>query len=292
MPEGSALEDALQRCAQGTLPTSVAAMHLILRTETAARARAALAAATQCRPADEQERLADVARLLERLPLGFPTVRRLAREVEHAVPAGDAIAHWSHLFDRLVAVSPEASVALYSLGDAGLLATATQEIVAALDRFGVLDAGGKVLDVGCGIGRLETVLAPRVAQITGADVSRGMLEVAELRCSQLRNVSFVHCSGRDLAFAADARFDLVVFIDSFPYVLLAEAGLAARLLAECARVLRPGGALAICNFSYRGDAAADASELAALAARTGLEITRNETRPCGSWDAPAFLLRR
>ena len=69
---------------------------------------------------------------------------RLAAEVRdtganHSA-AGDTpeagLARIAAFFDRAVAHSPEASVALYSLGDPAILAAATAEIVAWLDGLG------------------------------------------------------------------------------------------------------------------------------------------------------------
>ena len=67
---------------------------------------------------------------------------------------------------------------------------------------------------------------------------------------------FAQASGRDLAGFADGSFDLVLAVDSLPYVFRAggEALLAA-MLAEIARALRPGGELLALNLTYRGDPA-------------------------------------
>jgi hypothetical protein len=46
------------------------------------------------------------------------------------------------------------------------------------------------------------------------------------------------------------------------------------------------------NFTYRGAASADRDDLARLASAAGLELLRFEPRPCESWDAPGFHLRR
>jgi hypothetical protein len=91
---------------------------------------------------------------------------------------GDAVAAIREQFDRAVAVAPEASVALYSLGSADIVDRATTEIV-------LLRPDAAVLDVGCGIGRLERFLAPQVGAITAIDVSAAMIEEARRRCRDL-----------------------------------------------------------------------------------------------------------
>ena len=53
-----------------------------------------------------------------------------------------------------------------------------------------------------------------------------------------------------------------------------------------------GGALAILNYSYRGDLDADRHAVANLSQRYGFAVTRNGTRDFTLWDGATFLLRR
>ena len=106
----------------------------------------------------------------------------------------DEVARCRRLFDRLVEMNAEASVALYSLGEPGLLDAATREVVDLLDQLAVLGPERHVLDIGCGIGRFERALADRVAAITGIDISPQMLQAARQRCAGLANVSFIETS--------------------------------------------------------------------------------------------------
>ena len=112
-------------------------------------------------------------------------------------------------------------MALYSLGSPAILAAATTEVVARLGAWGLLGPEREVLDVGCGIGRFEVALAPQVAAITGIDLSPAMIEAARRRCAGLSNVRLLATGGRDLgAFGAES-FDLVLAVDSFPYLYAA-----------------------------------------------------------------------
>ena len=94
----------------------------------------------------------------------------------------------------------------------------------------VFDAGGKmdaewvstfldeesvVLDIGCGIGRIEKFLAPSCKELCGVDISERMLEEARRRLSSQSHVSFYQNNGKDLSVFEDQHFD---FIFSF-YVL-------------------------------------------------------------------------
>jgi len=194
-------------------------------------------------------------------------------------------------FDRAVAIAPEASVALYSLNSPEILERATAEIVTRLDEWRLLGPDASVLDIGCGIGRVAQALAPRVRSVTGIDVSPGMIEEARRRCADLSNIEFCVGSGRNLADFADRAFDLVLAVDSFPYLVAADPAIATRHVADVARLLSHGGALAIFHYSYRGDLAADRRDLATLATAHSLAIERNGTRDFTLWDAATFLLR-
>src|SRR5665811_1309067 len=48
----------------------------------------------------------------------------------------------------------------------------------------------RVLELGCGVGRIGHVLAPQVAHWEGADISANMLKVAKERLSGHSNVGF------------------------------------------------------------------------------------------------------
>jgi SAM-dependent methyltransferase len=195
-------------------------------------------------------------------------------------------------FDQAVTLAPEAAVALYSLGSAEILDRATAEIVARLRKWGLIGADIEVLDIGCGIGRIERALASEVRSITGIDVSPGMIAEARARCGGLANVAFACVDGSDLAAFAERRFGLVLAVDAFPYLVAAGPGIAARHVADAAGLLDREGALAILNYSYRGDLEADRADIARLAAAHGFAIERNGTRDLSLWDGATFLLRR
>ena len=67
-------------------------------------------------------------------------------------------------------------------------------------------------------------------------------------------------------------------VDAFPYLVRPVPAIAARHVADVAGLLQPGGALAIFNYSYRGDLDADRADIARLAAAHGFAIERNGTR--------------
>ncbi|WP_188311857.1 class I SAM-dependent methyltransferase [Salinarimonas soli] len=236
------------------------------------------------------EPLAAVSNLMDREPGAWHVVRTVIDAVAHEAPHDDPVAHWARLFDNAVQASPEGSVALYSLGNPSLLATATDEIVGRMRDWELIGPNRAVLDVGCGIGRLGARLAPHVGEIIGLDISPGMIAEAERRCAAVPNLRFAVSGGRDLAGIGTRTMDLVVFVDSFPYLQLSGEDLAGGHVAEAARVLRPAGAVLILNASYGRSIPEDRADLARFAQAAGLVLKRVEKRPFQTWDAPAFVL--
>lgn len=95
-------------------------------------------------------------------------------------------------------------------------------------------AQGKVLDAGCGTGRFTIPLHDAGFDVTGLDVSDGMITVAR-QVAAHRPIPFVQGSIFDLPFDAGS-FDSVIsitVINHFPQW--------GDILREYARVLRPGG---------------------------------------------------
>lgn len=223
---------------------------------------------------------------------------RLAAEVRdthagHSASAGTAEAGLQQIaafFDRAVSHSPEASVALYSLGDPAILAAATAEVVAWLDAQGLLPPGADVGDVGCGIGRMAGALAGRCRSVLGLDVSGAMVAEARRRHAGQPHLRFEQTAGHGLDLPAQS-LDLVLAVDSFPYIVQAGPDVARRHVTGAAHALRPGGALAVLNLSYRGDPAADRADAAAWADAAGLRWTDHGT-PFRLWDGSAHVFRR
>lgn len=95
----------------------------------------------------------------------------------------------------------------------------------------------RVLEIGCGVGRLARPLAARVAHVVGVDVSAEMVRRAKEYCSGLPNVEF-HPTGGRLDFP-DGSFDLVFSHIVFQH--LPRKAYAERYFREAYRVLVPGG---------------------------------------------------
>ncbi|HEY8480342.1 MAG TPA: class I SAM-dependent methyltransferase [Spirillospora sp.] len=108
---------------------------------------------------------------------------------------------------------------------------------AVLDAIGPCE-GLRVLDAGCGEGYLSRTLAARGADVTGVDVSQGLIDAAAAH-PEAQAITFVRASVDDLPFDDDA-FDLIVCNHLFSH--LADPSGA---LGEFSRVLRSGGRLVL-----------------------------------------------
>lgn len=290
------------RCLGGEISPQVALMRLAIETESLSAVRQLVDEVT--RRADSDSRCSDsmvrdrVDALTQVLVENVTGVGRIAAmlrsDMDSPVPAAsvaEGIAAIQRLFDWSVHQSAEASVALYSLGSPAILDQATREILALFRSWGVLGADKRILQIGCGIGRLECALAPEVREAVGVDVSAEMVKVAASRCASLPNVRVLATSGRDLALFDDASFDLVYAVDTFPYLLQAGMPLVETHFAEARRVLTASGDFVILNYSYRDDLSTDRADIERLAAAHGLEIVTHGTRPFALWDGAAFHLR-
>src|SRR6202161_3959946 len=104
---------------------------------------------------------------------------------------------------------------------------------------------GRLLDIGTGTGRVLELLAPRVAQGLGVDASKTMLALARAR---LARAGLTHAAVRLADMyrlpLADASFDIAVL-----QMVLHYAEDPAGVLAEAARVLRPGGKLIVIDLA-------------------------------------------
>lgn len=109
---------------------------------------------------------------------------------------------------------------------------------AVLDAIGSCE-GRRVLDAGCGEGYLARTLASQGADVTGVDVSQGLIDAASKHPSPDGAATFTCASVEDLPFE-DAAFDLVVCNHLFSHLQDP-----APALGEFSRVLKSGGRLVL-----------------------------------------------
>ena len=271
------MNEAVAACLRGEISPHVALSRMLLGAADAAGIRAALDAARCSNP-----HWLALAALADGRWAEFD---RLASHIRQAGSdhsrVGD-VAGIAAFFDAACALSPEAGVALYSLGDPVILAQATAELIAWLRAETLLPPSAAVLDVGCGIGRVCAAMAPHCRTVLGLDIAPRMVAEARRRYPQL---AFAQSDGSTLP---PGSWDLVLMADTMPYVL--QSGLADALVAAAMARLAPGGALAVLNLSYGREPADDAADATRWAAQHGATLACS--RPFSLWDSSAFVFRR
>lgn len=137
--------------------------------------------------------------------------------------------------------------ATWSSGDFGLIAKGYERGAADfVARLGIAE-GSRVVDVACGTGNLALPAARAGAVVTGVDIAANLLEQGRVRAAaEGLAVTFDEGDAEKLAYP-DASFDAV--ISMFGVMFVPRPGLAA---AEALRVCRPGGTVALANWTPSG----------------------------------------
>ena len=237
-------QDAIGLCLAGRISPEVAIARLLLG---GATAESLVDEFEARRPSDaDSDALRRWSAAIEAMGVRHHVLNGLAAQIaangsDHTSLARESgISGVAAFFDTQVAHSPEASVALYSLADPAILAASTAEIVDWIGAEGLLDRDADVADIGCGIGRISAALAPRCRSVLGLDVSAGMIAEARRRCAGMENVSFAVTQGENLDTLPSQGFDLVLAVDSFPYIVQAGGPVVDGHLAGAGRALRSG----------------------------------------------------
>src|SRR5215510_13939205 len=110
-----------------------------------------------------------------------------------------------------------------------------------------LEPGARVLDIACGTGNATIPLARRGAMVTGLDMMPHLLEEARARAAREGlPIRFDEGFAETLPYPDDS-FDLLVSMFGVMF-----SPLPATVASEMARVLRPGGRLALANWTTSG----------------------------------------
>jgi demethylmenaquinone methyltransferase / 2-methoxy-6-polyprenyl-1,4-benzoquinol methylase len=104
-----------------------------------------------------------------------------------------------------------------------------------------LSEGARMLDIGCGTCVLEERYQLRISQVVGVDITMGMVRLAQQK--GLRSVSLLGLADAEHLPFRDGSFDLVVSCYVPKYCDTR------RFVEELARVLKPGGGVAVYDFT-------------------------------------------
>jgi cyclopropane fatty-acyl-phospholipid synthase-like methyltransferase len=163
-------------------------------------------------------------------------------------PRIDPASHYDRVTEAWgLLLGDELHYGLFTTGDE-TLPEATQALTDRMIEACRIEPGVEVLDVGCGTGTPACHLASLGANVLGITTSAVGLEAATERARAAGvgdRVSFQLRDGMDNGLP-DASFDRVWVLESSH--LMRERD---RLIAECARVLKPGGQMALCDVMLR-----------------------------------------
>lgn len=135
----------------------------------------------------------------------------------------------------------------WASGDYAIIGTTLQIVGELLVEAADIRAGERVLDVAAGNGNATLAAARRFAEVTSSDYVRGLLDRgAERAGAEGLQVQFEVADAEDLPYADDS-FDAV--LSSFGVMFSPNHHRAA---AELLRVTRPGGRIALANWTPDG----------------------------------------
>lgn len=140
-----------------------------------------------------------------------------------------------------------------------------------------LKPGERLLDLACGTGIVARMAAGTGVSVIGADLNPGMLEVAVDR-AEGTGIVFQQADAQDLPFH-DSSFDVIICqqgLQFFPDK--------ARALAECFRVLRPGGRAVFCIARGLDENPLMQAQVAAIERHIGEAATGAIRAVCGFGD--------
>ncbi len=98
----------------------------------------------------------------------------------------------------------------------------------------------KILDVGCGLGRFDGVIAERGAEVTGIDISEYAIEQARRRYKGRKQLQFTCMNALNMDY--ESYFDKVICYHFIEHLTLADGRI---LLQKICKALKSEGVLAI-----------------------------------------------
>jgi SAM-dependent methyltransferase len=137
--------------------------------------------------------------------------------------------------------------ATWMAGDFGQIANFTAKEAENFVSRLAIPPGSKVLDVACGTGNTALPAARAGAEVTGVDIAPNLLETARKRAAaENLQIRFQEGDAEDLRFP-DHSFDVVLTMYGAMFAPRPE-----KVAAELIRVCRPGGMIAMANWTPEG----------------------------------------
>ncbi len=153
------------------------------------------------------------------------------------------------------AVSPEMETlktklkTTWEAGDFSEVAKHIETVAEAFVERLNIQPGMKVLDVACGSGNLAIIAAQKGAEVTGVDIADNLIDAAKKRAEAAGlNIKFEVGDAEAMPYA-DGEFDLVMTMFGAMFAPRPEVA-----ASELVRVCKPGGTIAMANWTPDGHA--------------------------------------
>jgi SAM-dependent methyltransferase len=156
---------------------------------------------------------------------------------------------------------------MWSLGDYPLLAEVLEPHAEALAEACRLSSGSVVLDVAAGNGNFALAAARRGAIVTASDLTPRMVDLGRARCAAAREpIEWTEADAERLPFSDDA-FDVVGSVFGAMFAPRPEL-----VASQLFRVVKPGGLVAMANYSPGGFLGRVSETMASFSARPSIDI--------------------
>ena len=137
--------------------------------------------------------------------------------------------------------------ATWESGDFGQIARTIEDVAAEFMARQPLRFGAKVLDVACGTGNLAVIAARRGCEVSGVDIASNLIAQARIRADAAGlRIDFQEGDAEALPFDG-SQFDLVVSMFGVMFAPRPDV-----VTAELLRVTKPGGRIALANWTSEG----------------------------------------
>jgi ubiquinone/menaquinone biosynthesis C-methylase UbiE len=155
---------------------------------------------------------------------------------------------------------------MWSQGDYSTLAEVLEPHSEALAEACSITPGELVLDVAAGNGNFALAAARRGAVVTATDITPNMVELGRARSASIENITWSEADAEHLPFV-EGTYDLVASVFGAMFALQPQL-----VASEMFRVVKPGGRVAMANYSPGGFLGRMADLMASFSASPAFEL--------------------